>query len=132
MLLEESKRLDTARKAASRHSRFGTTITVTLNAAKNKNNARPEGETVADTPNGAPLVLHRQAGLSAPAGKIMDIKKKTKLRNLGGAEDDGTAGSIGIGGRDDNLGLQGRAVLRNVARSFMSCFNSEFRQSQLY
>ncbi|EGO01257.1 hypothetical protein SERLA73DRAFT_51065 [Serpula lacrymans var. lacrymans S7.3] len=89
---------DHARNSSSRHSRFGTTI-----AAPASNGSSQS------------FVLHRQQAISREAGSIMDMTKRQKARNVNKV-DELT--------REDNLSMEAKATLRNLAREFIeSCFN---------
>lgn len=121
-----------ARKVNSRHSRFGTTIAVTLNP--NKKLPPPEvqvagdgtntpigGTNNTDTSSSGPslgsrsFVLHRQQAISSETGDILDISKRTRKQK--GIVVDPLA-------REDNLSVEARATLQNLAMEFVeACFN---------
>ena len=116
MLEEENKaRLEYARNASSRHSRFGTTISVRLNPNAKKAGTREES---AVTPNqgieSRPYVLHHQQALNKGSG-ILDMKKKAMFKK---------SNKVDEISREDNLSQEAKTVLRNVARTFIeTCFN---------
>ncbi|KAI9452046.1 timeless-domain-containing protein [Lactarius psammicola] len=130
LTLEDKRRKDFARNAPSRHSRFGTTISVRLNPNKmttTGGSAPPQGEAgdpvAPDDPatssqQSQPLVLHRQQALnqhSAAAGAVIDLAKR-QHKQKGKKEDEVS--------RRDDLSPEARTVLRGLARTFVeSCFN---------
>ncbi|KII91841.1 hypothetical protein PLICRDRAFT_38697 [Plicaturopsis crispa FD-325 SS-3] len=102
---EEQSRRDIARKAASRHSRFGTTVSVRLNSAAS---AAAPGSSQS-------FVLHRQQALTGATGSVMDLTKKAKSKKSARRDELG---------REDNLGLDARRILQGLAKEFIrSCFN---------
>ncbi|KAI0301445.1 timeless protein-domain-containing protein [Russula brevipes] len=126
---EDRRRRDFARKAPSRHSRFGTTISVRLNPKKvsGGSGAPADGDAgnpVAPVPDttstpspssSQPLVLHRQQALSKESGAVIDLVKRQNKQK--GKKEDEVA-------RNDNLTPEARTVLRGLARTFLeSCFN---------
>ncbi|KAH8980680.1 timeless-domain-containing protein [Lactarius akahatsu] len=129
LTLEDKRRRDFARNAPSRHSRFGTTISVRLNPKKTSttgSSATPQGEAgdpvapdddPATSSQSQPLVLHRQQALSqhSAAGAVIDLSKR-QLKQKGKKEDEVS--------RRDDLSPEARTVLRGLARTFIeSCFN---------
>ncbi|KAH9060235.1 timeless protein-domain-containing protein [Lactarius vividus] len=128
LTLEDRRRRDFARNAPSRHSRFGTTISVRLNPKKTATtggSATPQGEAgdpvapddPATSSQSQPLVLHRQQALSqhSAAGAVIDLSKR-QLKQKGKKEDEVS--------RRDDLSPEARTVLRGLARTFVeSCFN---------
>lgn len=112
------------RKATSRHSRFGTTISVQLKPKKAKppqdGDAPPED---ANAPTAGPsraYVLHKQQALSKDSGSALDMIAAKKHNTYRGKK------KVDELGRDDNLSLSARVVLQDLARSFIeSCFNRE-------
>lgn len=114
--VEETRRRDIARNATSRHSRFGTTIAITLNPNK-KTPSESEGANIPSSSTSArPLVLHRQQAVNQAAGALLDLGKKQKGRK-GLTVDELT--------RDDNFSLEARRVLQQWACDFLEeCFNS--------
>ena len=120
---EDRRRLEFARKANTRHSRFGTTITVTVNPKKAtpapaNGDAQPEVEAEAG-PSSRSYVLHRQTALTKDSGASLDMARAKKHRAPKGKKVDEL-------GRDDNLRLDARVVLQNFARAFVeNCFNRE-------
>jgi replication fork protection complex subunit Tof1/Swi1 len=104
-------RRDVAKISASRHSRFGTTIAVTLN---------PKSSTP-DTSSRQSLVLHRQQAISHESGSIMDMAKKQKSKR---------GNKLDELGREDNFSLEARNVLQELAKEFLvACFNRASRLS---
>ncbi|KAH9007386.1 timeless-domain-containing protein [Lactarius deliciosus] len=129
LTLEDRRRRDFARNAPSRHSRFGTTISVRLNPKKTATtdgSATPQGEAgdpvapdddPATSSQSQPLVLHRQQALSqhSAAGAVIDLSKR-QLKQKGKKEDEVS--------RRDDLSPEARTVLRGLAHTFIeSCFN---------
>ena len=122
LTLEDRRRRDFARNAPSRHSRFGTTISVRLNPKKTATaTGEAEDHPVApddnNGPSSQPLVLHRQQALSqhSAAGDVIDLTKR-QHRQKGKKEDEVS--------RRDDLSPEARTVLRGLARTFVeSCFN---------
>ncbi|KAF8177653.1 timeless protein-domain-containing protein [Pholiota molesta] len=117
LALEDRTRRDLARKATSRHSRFGTTISVKLNTDKRppavNNAAGAEPQPVASTSRS--FVLHRQQAIHGEAGSIMDMTKRQRSKKVNKVDD------LGI---TDNLSLEARLVLQNLAAEFVeSCYN---------
>lgn len=106
-----------ARTAASRHSRFGTTISVQLNPKKAsrqaENVAEPEaGPSTKDTRS---FVLHRQQAVTGDTGAIWDMKKRSKARK---------ATTVDVLSRADNLSVESRKILQHMATEFIeACFN---------
>ncbi|KAF9001196.1 timeless protein-domain-containing protein [Cyathus striatus] len=116
---EERFKRDLARKSSTRHSRFGTTISVKLNPSKKHAQTNEDRGNEADTeqvPNSnKSLVLHRQQAINREAGSILDMSKHRKGKK-GNTVDELT--------RDDNLSLEARTVLQNLATDFVeACFN---------
>ena len=113
---ENQRRLEYARTAASRHSRFGTTITVTLNQAKLRKK-EDEAESAQAGPSSQTIVSHRQAAINRDSGTILDMKKKNKAKKMNKVEE------LGL---EDNLSQDAKIALRDLARTFLeACFNSE-------
>ena len=114
-LLEKEQRIrrEVARTATSRHSRFGTTISVTLNPKK-----APAGEEPRSTGGASqPLLLHRQQAINHEAGDILDISKRQK------AKKPSTNDELS---REDNLPLDAKLILQDIAKEFTeSCFDRE-------
>lgn len=101
--IEERNKREVARKASSRHSRFGTTITVQLKQASTE-----EG-------GSRPLVLHRQQAIHGEAGTILDISKKQKAKK---------GNTVDELAREDNLSIEARTILKQLASDFLDgCFN---------
>ncbi|KAF8909752.1 timeless protein-domain-containing protein [Gymnopilus junonius] len=118
LTLEVRTRRELARKATSRHSRFGTTISVKLNPSKRP--PQTEDNNAADSEPTDSLsrsfVLHRQQAIHAESGSIMDMTKRQRHKKVNKLDD------LGI---QDNIGLEARVVLQNLASEFVeSCFNS--------
>ncbi|KAI0772965.1 timeless-domain-containing protein [Trametes elegans] len=115
---EDQRKRELARKATSRHSRFGTTISVMLNPKKAKPaegaNAPQEEDNSGAT---RAYVLHKQQALNKDSGSALDMIAAKKHRAPRNKKTDEL-------GRDDNLSLDARVVLQNLARSFIEgCFN---------
>ncbi|KAI0649834.1 timeless protein-domain-containing protein [Trametes meyenii] len=122
LAVEDQRRREIARKATSRHSRFGTTISVMLNPKKGKQPAEgnaPEeaGGASSETGSSRAYVLHKQQALNKDSGSALDMISVKKHRASRSKKVDEL-------GRDDNLSLDARVVLQNLARSFIEgCFN---------
>lgn len=123
LTVEDKRRKDFARNAPSRHSRFGTTISVRLNPKKmaTAGGPAPQGEAgdpvAPDDPASQPLVLHRQQALGqqSATGAVIDLAKR-QLKQRGKKEDEVS--------RRDDLSSEATTVLRGLARTFVeSCFN---------
>ncbi|PFH47597.1 hypothetical protein AMATHDRAFT_151707 [Amanita thiersii Skay4041] len=116
---EDRIRRNIAKTASSRHSRFGTTIAVTLNPKKQTpagTQARADEPSSSSAPSGRSLVMHRQAAVANSAGSLLDIGKKQKGRK-GLTVDELT--------REDNLSIEARKALQQWACDFLEeCFNS--------
>lgn len=109
LALEDRNRREVARKASSRHSRFGTTITVKLNNSK--------GPSAEANPSKS-LILHKQQALHSETGSILDMKKRQK------AKKGVTADAIGT---EQSLSVEAKSVLQRLAQGFLEgCFNREF------
>ncbi|KAF8893088.1 timeless protein-domain-containing protein [Infundibulicybe gibba] len=118
---EARTRRDLARKATSRHTRFGTTISVTLNTNKKTRPSDREAQGGEEEPEeepattSRPLILHQQQAIHNEAGSIMDLKKRQRAKK-GNTLDELT--------RDDNLSVEARTILQDVATEFIkACFN---------
>ena len=120
LVLEDRNRRDLARKATSRHSRFGTTIAVKLNSSKKS--LATNGDSTADSPPSVPsssasksFVLHRQQAIHGEAGSIMDMTKRQKSKKTNKIDE------LTV---EDNFSMEARVILQNLATEFMeSCFN---------
>ncbi|TFY59930.1 hypothetical protein EVG20_g7607, partial [Dentipellis fragilis] len=121
LTIEDGRRRDFARYAPSRHSRFGTTISVKLNPKKIKDPAKDDSKgdnpapAASSSSSSQAFVLHRQQALNQEPGTILDLLKRQK----------GQKGKkVDELGREDNLSTDARTVLQGVARGFIeSCFN---------
>ena len=112
-------KLANSRHASSRHSRFGTTISVTLNPAKIKPSSDEPGLTEKNV-SIAPqtLVLHRQEAIVKDSGSILDLKKRKQHKKVNKVDE------LGM---EDNLSHEAKVVLQNLARNFIEiCFNSKY------
>ncbi|KAH9903300.1 timeless-domain-containing protein [Cubamyces lactineus] len=120
LAVEDQRKRELARKATSRHSRFGTTISVVLNPKKAKNQAEGNPAPGADSGEAGSsrsYVLHKQQALNKDSGSALDMIAAKKHRATKGKKVDEL-------GRDDNLSLDARVILQNLARSFIeSSFN---------
>ncbi|KAF8961410.1 timeless protein-domain-containing protein [Flammula alnicola] len=117
LALEDRTRRDIARKATSRHSRFGTTISVKLNPDKRP--PAPDDNNAAGSQPAASssrtFVLHRQQAIHGEAGSIMDMTKRQRSKKVNKVDDLGIV---------DNLSLEARVILQNLAAEFVeSCYN---------
>ncbi|KAI0634374.1 timeless-domain-containing protein [Trametes polyzona] len=119
LAVEDQRKRELLRKATSRHSRFGTTISVMLNPKKAKaqeDNGEQQAADVEPGPSRA-YVLHKQQALGKDSGSALDMISAKKHTSQRGKKTDEL-------GRDDNLSLSARVVLQNLARAFIeSCFN---------
>ena len=126
LALENTTRRDIARKATSRHSRFGTTISVKLNPIKPPPGAQGGDNAVDRHPaasSSRAFVLHRQQAISGEAGSIMDMTKRQKARKVNKLDDFGIV---------DNLSMEARVILQSLATSFVeACFNRKLCLSTL-
>lgn len=119
MAAEQRSKQEVSRKASSRHSRFGTTISVSLNTNKKRPETENEGDgdakdTIHDNPF---LVLHRQSSLTHESGSIMDLSKKTATKKAK-TSDELT--------REENLSIEAKTILQNLAIEILdACFNRE-------
>ena len=134
LAVEDKRKRDIARNASSRHSRFGTTISVTLNPKHkaNQTQAQPsvseDGATVelapsndlsGPTPSQA-FVLHRQQALKREAGSMLDILRTKRGERFRGAK---KVDEVAVANAD-NLSIEARRVLQELARTFLeACFN---------
>ena len=111
--------MEYARKASSRHSRFGTTISVTRNPNKPTPGGGDDTETsVANDPSAQKVVLHRQQALKQDTGSMLDMRKKRQFRRTNKVDE------LGL---QDSLDGDAKNVLQGVARTFVEvCFNSEW------
>jgi len=114
---EDKQKRDLARYAASRHSRFGTTLTVQLNKKTQapRDDAEPTSAEPQASASSRPLVLHRQTAISKESGDILDIAKRGKGKK---------PNKIDELAREDNLSTEAKIVLQGFAREFVeACFN---------
>ncbi|EIW79780.1 timeless-domain-containing protein [Coniophora puteana RWD-64-598 SS2] len=123
---EDKERRELARNASSRHSRFGTTISVKLNPKKQQKPPEVVDLTVDGDTNSAstqpqgdkssrPLVLHRQAALTQDSGAMLDATKRIKWRK---------AFTVDELARQDTLDTGAKSILRGFAGEFVKgCFN---------
>ncbi|KAG5339373.1 hypothetical protein C0989_004499 [Termitomyces sp. Mn162] len=117
---EDRTRRELARKANSRHSRFGTTVAVKLNpnrkvkpAGENDNGNDADSE--ADPGSSRSFILHRQQAISSESGSIMDITKRQMSKK---------SNKVDEMAREDHLSVEARVVLQNLAIEFTeACFN---------
>ncbi|KAH9474545.1 Topoisomerase 1-associated factor 1 [Psilocybe cubensis] len=117
LALEDRTRRDLSRKATSRHSRFGTTISVKLNP--DKQTARLADGNAADAQPTAStsrsMVLHRQQAIYNDSGTVLDMAKRQKNKRLNKADD------LGV---ETVLSMEARVILQELATEFLgSCFN---------
>ncbi|KAK0205546.1 timeless protein-domain-containing protein [Desarmillaria ectypa] len=108
---EDRRKKEIARKASSRHSRFGTTIAVSLNPNKKPKPAEDAGnEADVESTKSQPFVLHRQQAIKESTGTIWDMKKKqTKKRDK----------VVDELSRTDNLSPEAKIILRQFAVNFL-------------
>ncbi|KAJ3795140.1 timeless protein-domain-containing protein [Lentinula aff. detonsa] len=118
---EERSKRQTLRQAPTRHSRFGTTISVKLNP--NKKQAQVTGTNVADATGSSEhskqshmFVIHRQEGITGETGALWDKSKRQKAWK--GHKVDELASH-------ETLSVEARRVLQEFASEFLEeCFNS--------
>ncbi|KZT08354.1 timeless-domain-containing protein [Laetiporus sulphureus 93-53] len=117
---EDQRKRNLTRTATSRHSRFGTTIAVKLNSkkAQSADKGSAEGQSnLGDDPQSSSqtYVLHRQQAINRDAGSILDLAKRHRSQK--GPKADELA-------HDDNLTVEAKSILQNLARTFVeACFN---------
>ncbi|TFK32404.1 timeless protein-domain-containing protein [Crucibulum laeve] len=115
---EDRTKQDIARKATSRHSRFGTTISVKLNPNKKRpTNDDDKGNEADSEPSSSSksFVLHRQQAITRESGSIMDMTKRQKSKK---------GNTVDELAREDNLSMEARVILQNLATEFIeACFN---------
>ncbi|KAH8827121.1 hypothetical protein DL96DRAFT_1605604 [Flagelloscypha sp. PMI_526] len=100
---EQRTRAEVARKATSRHSRFGTTISVSLNTNKKQGElTTTEPTNPRDSIHGSKraVLLHRQSAW------IMDLTKKTGVKKIR------TTDELS---REENLSVEAKTLLQNLA-----------------
>ncbi|PCH36853.1 timeless-domain-containing protein [Wolfiporia cocos MD-104 SS10] len=114
LAVEGQRRRDFARKANSRHSRFGTTISVQLNPKKAQ--VSPPGEEHPDVGSSSQAyVLHRQQAINSESGSMFDMEKRRRAQR---------SKKVDELARDDNLSLEAKLIMQNLARTFVeACFN---------
>ncbi|KAI5121938.1 hypothetical protein M0805_000267 [Coniferiporia weirii] len=118
LLAAENKlKIENARRASSRHSRFGTTISVSLKPSKARTNKDGEVEPPSNGGTSSQtVVLHRQQALNKDAGSILDIKKRKQFKKINKVDE------LGL---EDNLDSGARNILRSTAKTFVeACFNT--------
>ncbi|KAI0357683.1 timeless-domain-containing protein [Trametes cingulata] len=124
LAMEDQRRREIARKSTSRHSRFGTTISVMHNPKKAKaveagtEDALQEANAMgAEAGPSRAYVLHKQQALNKDSGSALDMVAAKKHRASRGKKVDEL-------GRDENFSLDARLVLQTLARAFIeSSFN---------
>ncbi|KAG6856013.1 hypothetical protein H0H87_008415 [Tephrocybe sp. NHM501043] len=115
---EERTKRELARKANSRHSRFGTTIAVKFNPNKKAKPTTEEdnaNEADSEVSSSRSFVLHRQQAITSESGNIMDITKNRAAKK--GTKVDELA-------REDHLSVEAKTTLQTLAIEFTEgCFN---------
>ncbi|KAL0947499.1 hypothetical protein HGRIS_013600 [Hohenbuehelia grisea] len=120
LAVEAQNRRNVARTASSRHSHFGTTISVQLNPKKkphpsNDGNDADSEPAKASGSKSQQLVLHRQQALTKTSGSIIDMTKQQKTKR---------GKTLDELSREENLSLEARTVLQDLAKDFIEgCFN---------
>lgn len=126
LAMEDRTRRDLARKATSRHSRFGTTIAIKLNPDKQAATANDDANAAhaaSSAVSSRTLVLHRQSAIYAEAGGILDITKRQKNKKASKMDDFGIV---------DTLSVEARVVLQELSADFIeSCFNRKFTLTKI-
>lgn len=117
-MAENKLKLENARKASSRHSRFGTTITVIRNQKKAlQTDGDASDGPVANYSTAPKLVLHRQQALNQETGTILDMKKRKQWKKTNKVDE------LGVG---DSLDNDAKVILQRLAKTFIEvCFNGE-------
>ncbi|KAL0580059.1 Topoisomerase 1-associated factor 1 [Marasmius crinis-equi] len=115
---EEKAKRKLARFAPSRHSRFGTTISVQLNPNKKPRKPAEDGNE-ADSepakPGVAPFVVHHQQGMNRDLGSVWDMSKRQKAKK---------GQTVDELSKEDHLTAEARQALQTFATDFLdSCFN---------
>ncbi|KAF9266348.1 timeless-domain-containing protein [Marasmius fiardii PR-910] len=115
---EENTKKKYSRYAPSRHSRFGTTISVQLNPKKKLPKPAEDGNDADSEPGkheSQPFVIHRQQGINRDLGSIWDMSKRKVAKK---------SQTVDELGKEDHLGVDARIALQNFAADFLdSCFN---------
>ena len=106
---------------SSRHSRFGTTISVQLNPNKKPTTApaADHADDMAPTSSTSKekFILHRQAALTQSSGSILDFKKRSVSGRTVKVDELWTR-------EEDSLGIEARGILRHFAGEVLEgCFN---------
>lgn len=116
--IEDERRRNFNRNASTRHSRFGTTISVTLNPKKLPKEPSEAGEKE-EADGRKSLVFHRQRAIHKDSGNILDMISSKRTKAQKGKKIDEL-------GREDNLSIDAKSTLQGVARSFIeTCFNRQ-------
>lgn len=119
LAVEDKLKRDFSRNASSRHSRFGTTISVSLNPKHAKDGATDEAadpQPQASSSSQA-FVLHRQQAITQDAGTMLDMTSGKKSKGQ-------RAKKIDALGREETMTLESRVVLQNLGKTFVeTCFN---------
>ena len=110
--------MENTRRASSRHSRFGTTIAISLNPAKKRAEEGVEAEPhTASGSSAQRIVAHKQKALNQEAGAIMDDRKRKQAKKILKVDE------LGI---ESNLDIDAKRVLQIFGKTFIQvCFNSE-------
>jgi replication fork protection complex subunit Tof1/Swi1 len=119
LAVEDQQRQNSLRGASSRHSRFGTTIAVSVG---NKGSNAAEGS--AGQTSNRSMIIHRQRAIKQGAGDVLDLSsgKKTKASRTKKTDE--------VSGREDQLSLEARQALREYAVEMLRAgFNREHMQS---
>ncbi|KAH9924971.1 timeless-domain-containing protein [Epithele typhae] len=120
---EDVRKRNFARHANTRHSRFGTTLSVTVNPKKAKpppqadEGVPPAPAQQPEASTSRPFVLHRQQALMKDVGSTLDRARAKKTRAPNKKKVDEL-------GREDNLSVDSRLILQNLATEFIeNAFN---------
>lgn len=119
LAIEDGRRRNFNRNASTRHSRFGTTISVTVNPKKTEKGPN-EGGAAGQNPDSTgskAFVLHRQQAINRDTGNLLDMTSGKRSKAQKGKKVDEL-------GREDNLSVDAKSTLQEVAKMFTeTCFN---------
>lgn len=120
MAAENKIKLENQRRASSRHSRFGTTIAISLNTKKQSEGAHAEMETDGAVGTGSSkqrIVAHKQNAINEEAGVLMDGRKRKQTKKILKVDELGT---------QSNLDIEAKNILQGFGKTFIQvCFNSK-------
>ncbi|THU97519.1 timeless-domain-containing protein, partial [Dendrothele bispora CBS 962.96] len=128
---EDRIKREFTRQGPTRHSRFGTTVAVKLNPAKNQKPVASDTTDSTAAPSAAQnqpqrqFVLHHQQAITGAqktsTSSLWDLSKKQKF---GSSKKTLSIDSVGLG-REDNLNAKAKEVLKKLGEDFLEgCFGS--------